>query len=288
MKTTRHLFSFIGALGVAVSPAMAADLPAASPSISPNPMRAVSALNGKLDLGGGALNGNGLGYGIGSISAPIGNAYGVQLDALAGSFNGDFVGGVSGHGFWRDPSKALAGIYSSYTYADQRFGPVGAGGKSGIQIGRVGAEGELYFNRVSFEAIVGYEAGDIKGRVFSFADMALYPIDNFRMSIGHRYVGGKHVAAGGLEYLTPYKFGSVVPALYAEGRAGEDNYRAVYGGVRFYFGEASKTLIKRHREDDPHTRIPDELFAIPSANDAKKAKFPAPKLPSSGNGFMFE
>lgn len=37
----------------------------------------------------------------------------------------------------------------------------------------------------------------------------------------------------------------------AEGRVGEDSYHGVWGGVRFYFGQKDKTLIRRHREDDP-------------------------------------
>ena len=34
-------------------------------------------------------------------------------------------------------------------------------------------------------------------------------------------------------------------------RAGEGSFHGVWGGVRFYFGQKDKTLIRRHREDDP-------------------------------------
>ena len=40
-------------------------------------------------------------------------------------------------------------------------------------------------------------------------------------------------------------------ALFAEGRIGEDDYHGVWGGIRFYFGQKDKSLIRRHREDDP-------------------------------------
>ncbi len=44
----------------------------------------------------------------------------------------------------------------------------------------------------------------------------------------------------------------IMASLFAEGRIGEDDYHGVWGGVRFYFGQHDKTLIRRHREDDPN------------------------------------
>ena len=38
-------------------------------------------------------------------------------------------------------------------------------------------------------------------------------------------------------------------SLFVEGRAGE--YTGVWGGLKMYFGKSDKTLIRRHREDDP-------------------------------------
>ena len=40
-------------------------------------------------------------------------------------------------------------------------------------------------------------------------------------------------------------------ALFAEGDAGEGWYHGVWVGLRIYFGQKDKTLIRRHREDDP-------------------------------------
>ncbi len=40
-------------------------------------------------------------------------------------------------------------------------------------------------------------------------------------------------------------------AVFAEGRAGESDFFGAWGGVRIYFGQKDKTLIRRHREDDP-------------------------------------
>jgi hypothetical protein len=43
----------------------------------------------------------------------------------------------------------------------------------------------------------------------------------------------------------------IVAALFAEGRLGQENFHGVWGGLRFYFGQKDKTLIRRNREDDP-------------------------------------
>ena len=67
---------------------------------------------------------------------------------------------------------------------------------------------------------------------------------------GHRYLGGKHALAFGGEYGIPMSQG-VMAALFAEGRVGEESFHGVWGGLRFYFGQKDKTLIRRHREDDP-------------------------------------
>ena len=45
--------------------------------------------------------------------------------------------------------------------------------------------------------------------------------------------------------------GKTMTSLFVEGRAGENNFHGISGGVRFYFGQKDKTLIRRHREDDP-------------------------------------
>ena len=46
--------------------------------------------------------------------------------------------------------------------------------------------------------------------------------------------------------------GKIMGALFAEGRIGEDDFQGVWGGIRFYFGQKDKSLIRRHREDDPY------------------------------------
>ena len=91
---------------------------------------------------------------------------------------------------------------------------------------------------------------DIDTRFFDEVNLAYYVNDDFKLFVGHRYLSGKNALALGTEYGIPVG-GGVVAALFAEGRIGEDDFHGVWGGVRFYFGHKNKTLIRRHREDDP-------------------------------------
>ena len=51
-------------------------------------------------------------------------------------------------------------------------------------------------------------------------------------------------------------------SLFAEGRFGEGNNHGVWGGLRIYFGQRDKTLIRRNREDDPEPDLPSNLFPL--------------------------
>jgi len=47
----------------------------------------------------------------------------------------------------------------------------------------------------------------------------------------------------------PVPRSTAMASLCVEGRAGE--YTGVWGGLKLYVGKSNKTLIRRHREDDP-------------------------------------
>ena len=56
--------------------------------------------------------------------------------------------------------------------------------------------------------------------------------------------------------------GGVGMSLFAEGRYGEDDKVSAWGGLRFYFGEPGKPLIRRHREDDPPIFLVEDFIAV--------------------------
>ena len=128
----------------------------------------------------------------------------------------------------------------------------------------VGPEAEWYYGRWTVQGVAGVEFGnstsevvgdelqsyEVKTRFFDQVNLAYYLQDDLKVFLGHRYLGGKHALALGGEWGLPVGSG-VMAALFAEARIGENDFHGVWGGVRFYFGQKNKSLIRRHREDDP-------------------------------------
>ncbi len=262
LLATTFLTSLAGGL-FAVSMAYAKD-PA------PAQLPAVDGLNGKLEIMGGEAANAGLFGGQGSLSAPLGGQYGVQVDGAAGAFDSRFVGGGAAHLFWRNPQQGLLGAYGD-AMRWERYG---------VNIGHVGGEGEAYLGRWTLRGVAGAEfnnnpssttivpiaggfvtnnatIGKLNGtsRFFDLVTLSYYITDNWAASIGQRYLGGKDALALGTEYALP-SHSSILPSLFAEARigSGSNNYGA-WGGVRFYFGNSDKTLIRRNREDDPTSTL---------------------------------
>ena len=239
-------------------------------------------------------NWRGGGGGIGSISAPLGHDFGVQVDAIVAPWNGHIATGGGGHLFWRDPGRGLIGAYGSGVYWN---------GGGGLALGRAAGEGEAYFGPITVKGLVGGEFGqrsgvassafgvtpfaapylafdwyDTRTRFFDKVSASYYITDNLEFSVGHIYTGGLNAATLGLEYLLPPTYGGGAAAsAFVEGRVGERNANAILGGLRIYFGNSDKSLIRRHREDDPVTHLKDDLFTL--SNSHKASALPLPVAP---------
>jgi hypothetical protein len=271
----------------------AAELPLKAPaSAAPSFfMPAVDGVNWKVGGLGGSLADRAIGGAQGSLSLPLGNQYGVQIDGTLGSFDGSFFGNVGGHLFWRNPSQGLLGVYVNHTHWDQ-FG--------GVHVTQFAGEGEYYWQRWTLQAIAGVEFGnsgsvvsgtpatglitdsiDVKTRFFDKINLAYYLTDNWKAFVGHRYLGGKHALALGSEYALPLSGGKMASA-FVEGRIGENDFHGVWGGLRFYFGQKDKPLIARHRQDDPINWDPDTLFSLTNSFNRSVAS-PTPTCP---NGYI--
>jgi hypothetical protein len=241
--------------------ALAADLYVTGEPTLPTVLPAVSGVNGKISLEGGALDEEGFAGFKGSLSLPVGEQFGLQLDGSVGVLDEEFAGGAGGHLFWRDPSMALLGVYGSYTAIEALDG----------HIARLGVEGEYYWNQITIKGVIGAEFIDIDAPIdydetnlFAFSDISYYANDNLELSVGHRYTGEKHALALGAEYQLDQQLFASGVSLFAEGRIGEDNYQGAWGGVRMYLGD-NKSLIRRHREDDPTDWEEDNLLGIVNA-----------------------
>jgi hypothetical protein len=240
------ILSGVLAIGLFGGMALAADVDMGS-------MPAVSALNGKFEFGGGFVDASDLSsdevlYGAASLSVPIGDTFGLQADIAAKDMFSDTAFGGTLHLFTRDPNSHLLGVIAGY----------GDAGRA--DAGWIGGEAEFYLDQVSFEAAAGYinvnpDNGSNKDKFFGFADVAFYPVDNLRLALGGSSVAGFESGHLSAEYL----LASLPLSLKLKGEIGENNYAAATAGLSFYFGgsDSSKTLIRRHREDDPRNRVLD-------------------------------
>jgi len=231
---------------VAASPAIAQEWPSASD------LPAVSGLNGKAAILGGSFDGDGGGLADLSVSLPLGHAFGFQADGLFGYIGGDQggVAGGGGHLFWRDPGIGLLGGYGA------------AMSTGGDAFYRYAGEGQLYLGPLSFEGYLGHDEADVEDGIFWQTIAAYYLSDDLRLSGGASYSnwrdgdlsGPGTVGVLGIEYQASSN-DTYGLSLFGEARSDGDDYTAVWGGIRLYFGD-NKSLIRRHREDDPNGLVP--------------------------------
>ena len=241
MKRAAFLLTGTIAAGMYGGVSMAADVETVTS------LPAVSGINGKVEIGAGWGDLDDFGddevfRGAAAISFPVGDMFGIQADVYAlDVFSETAVGGAI-HAFTRDPNSYLLGVYGGYADA----GPV--------NIFYVGPEAELYLGNISIEAVGGFMdvsgSGSSSGsEYYALADIALYATDNLRLSLGASTVAGFETGRAGLEW---FMGDTGLPAsLKLDGRVGEEGFASVMAGVSFYFGGEDKSLIRRHREDDP-------------------------------------
>jgi hypothetical protein len=260
----------------------ARDAKAAEPIFAPN-LAAVDGFNGKVEALGGSLANHTLYGSRGSLSIPLAGSWGAQLDGTVGSWSSNGFGSVGGHLFWRNPSQALLGVYVSHTHWN---------GFGGMHVTQVAAEGEYYWQRWTVQGIAGVEFGnsgssttftpsvaagrfvtpdvtstsifDVKTRFFDQVNLKYYFTDNVSGYVGHRYLGGRNILALGGETALPLGGGRMASA-FIEGRIGENDSHGVWGGLKLYFGQKDKSLMARHRQDDPVNWSVDSLLSIASA-----------------------
>lgn len=238
MKRAAFLLSGTIAAGMYGSVSLAADIEAAGP------LPAVSGPNGKVEIGGGwtdidDFSSDEVFRGGAAFSFPVGDMFGIQADLTALDAFGETAIGGAGHFFTRDPNSYLLGVYGGYVDGDS------------ANIWHVGPEAELYLDNISIEAVGGYmdiSNGD-GSEFYAMGKVALYATENLRMAVGGSSVAGFESASAGLEW---FMGDTGIPAsLTLEGRLGEDDFSSVMAGISLYFGGEDKSLMRRHREDDP-------------------------------------
>jgi hypothetical protein len=225
----------------------------------PQPMPAVDGINAKIDgYGGGANHSDGFYGATGSLSVPLAQQWGAQIDGRVQNADGIGAYGVAGHLFWRDPSIGLVGAYGSYWHWNGR--DIRDVGHVSTNTSAIAAQGEYYAGRWTLGGVAGIEMvsinapaaldASVPNRFFDSIRASYYVTDNSKLSIGHAYISGRHGLTLGAEHGFALGGGRMA-SLFGQARFAEEGHNAVLGGLRVYFGQRDKTLIDRHRQDDP-------------------------------------
>jgi hypothetical protein len=230
-----------------ISAANAQSYPAfLAPSLNAPP--AVSAPNGKIGLFGGSIVGvHGAGL-VGALSIPVGPGWGAQVDGLAGTAGGNTFWGLGGHLFWRDPRVGLLGAYASHV----DWTPFGA------LVQKVGVEGELYQGAWTVSGLLAMQSGTFSGPT-GHVTAALYLNENLRFDATLRlFQGSGNIGHVGFEWQQD----RTGLAVFGTAGWGDSGYSTALAGVKLYTGPA-KSLIRRHREDDPGVTVDLDLELAP-------------------------
>lgn len=84
------------------------------------------------------------------------------------------------------------------------------------------------------------------------------------IAVGQTYVNGRAAGVVRAEWLPAQFTGSpIAPTLFVKSVIGANNNSSVIGGLKIYFGNHDKTLIRRHREDDPEIEQEPAVYANP-------------------------
>jgi hypothetical protein len=239
------LLGTVSALAITAG-ARAADFSEANSVVMP----AVSALNGKWELDAGGSTYGSVFRAAGSLSLPVSNTIGIQGDFTLGSTGGLVTGGAALHVFTRDPSRYLLGVTG------------GGVATANANLWAIGPEAELYAGRFSLEAWGGVATANFSSPSstssggFFIGDLAYYPTDDWRLSVGVSSVLGDTKLRLGTEYL--FHNTQMPLSLTADARLGSSG-SVVTVGLKGYFGgnDSNKSLINRHRQDDPHNKAVD-------------------------------
>jgi hypothetical protein len=216
---------------------------------------AVSELNGKIGYSGGTMESEPGHNFEGSISVPLGEQTGVQIDALYSRISGEDFGGGAGHWFWRNPETGLLGLAG------------GALWREGVRTYQVGAETAYYWGPITLSAFAG--AGSIHyGDSTPFIDtkpvdfvgriaIDWYLSDNLRLGVSAMSAFANELYRIEAEYQTPIRG----LAVTAEAATGSHDYDHCLVGVRWYLG-GDKSLLSRQRQDDPPSLVPQILHGL--------------------------
>ena len=202
---------------------------------APDPSAAVDAPSAKVDAIGGSFDGKGGAVTSGSVTLPVGEQFGVQLDGSAGRTDGGARGGMGGHFFYRDPNRFLLGPTVMWSNVN------------GNAIQRYGAEGEYYFDRVTLSSLDGLQHWDYRHDAYYSVGGGYYATDNLKFSVGAGGFGNVHWGQAGTEWQ-PWAGAMSLFSTFGDSNRGKPTF---FVGIRYAFGAPDTSLKYRERHEDP-------------------------------------
>lgn len=243
---------------------------------------AVSQVNGKANVFAGNFDGENGWSGEGSVSWPIAQHYGAQLDVLHTKVDDVEFSGIGAHLFWRDNTKGLVGL---------SVGGIDGDLQHSIEIA---AEGEYYLHQITLAGKLGhasikYDApapfiDTDKGGLLTQASVGWYPMNNLNVAASAERRFNQNAYSLEAEFQLPDSNVSLLVNLME----GAHDYDHAWFGVRYYFGER-KSLKTRHRHDDPKSLLTGTLAGIghygAAYNKKARAYYAEAFVPTFGSEF---
>lgn len=204
---------------------------------------AVSKFNGWLGaVGGGVHNhfvGGAGGAGEGGFAFSLLNNLAIQAHGFDGGFAHTNIWSIDGYIFWRDPLQGMVGPHLTYTDTP------------GLYQTLLGLHGERYLNSLTLVGEFGarHFNTDDENSYYAEALLHWYTINNWDLNLGFINIDGNVAGQIGTEYEVGLQS---LPGLSVFADFGVGSHNLVYGllGIRYYFGDACKSLMCRHREDN--------------------------------------
>ena len=201
------------------------------------------------------MGGHATGFGAGSLTIPVHENFGAQLDLAGGlTTHGRALKGAAVRLFWRDPDRGLIGPTFTRAGLGARF------------FNRVGLEAEYYRPAWTLALRGGYQNGSYDHTGYGAADFRWYATDDLMVEAAFRAVGDDRFGRLGVQWQpVPEKLPAGL-VLFGSAGVGDEGYTHVLAGLRFYFGP-SKSLKRRHREDDPENDVVDDVLTVTNQYD---------------------
>ena len=210
--------------------------------------QAVSSINASIGISGGVVDSDSSMVFFMNTSIPVPNGGGIHFDTLGSDQNDIDISGFGTHFFGRDPEFGLFGIKTSYLKIEP------------AEIFLAGLQGELYKGMLTLSWELGKEFGDIDSDVYSRLNARYYLSDNLSVVLGGGYAFDETYGRAAIEWQAPLSNQFSGLTLFMDASGGNDTEQ-ILAGVKIYFGK-SKSLIRRHREDNLPNTLKESLSGI--------------------------